>query len=913
MEIQKIKVTDWDLADLINAVKSGKLRIPRFQRDFVWERSKVTKLLGSMYKEFPIGSFFIWYAPKKYNSFFREIPELNLKNPENTDEIQYILDGQQRITSLYVTIKGLTINGVDYSKICFDLDKEEFVRIEGDGIRFIPLCQLLGEERHKIYDKLSEERKVIFDKCVQIFNKYPLSVVLVYDKGLEEVCEIFERINQGGKRLSIFDLVVAGTWSEDFELKDKIEELNKQFSGSFGKVEPEVVTETLSLIIKKQCTRAFQLQLTNADIKGVWDGAIESIKKSIDFLRNNLGVKRYDFLPYRDLIPLVAYFYYKSSKMSPAQKEKIEEWFWKVSFSERFSTTTFTRMGEDREILDKVISEEEVSIDYPININLGKIKNIKMGRETALRNAIFCILAMKNPRNFSNNTLISLDKDFFSEFNSSEKHHIFPKSFLRKQKIEGENLLVNFCFIPSDLNKEILNKKPSDYFKDYKKLNENFDDTISTHLIPYQDNSGVWSDDYEKFISQRAELIEAEIKKRVGITTKLESELESNPAKVVDTLETKIRWKIHSVLYEEFGENYWQEKIPQDVHVNINERIKEKLQKQPYEKKEDYEQPIRKFEFCDVMDYAKIILKNWNLFEDVFGSKEQLDKHFKNFKEYRNSVKHARTMTNVEKKEGEASIEWIMESVSKRTESEIEATDSGEYSELDHFVKPSGSVTELYNKLKESILSFGSDVKLLPHKHYIAFKRFTNFTSLKLQKNRIKLWISIDKDKLSDPKRIARDVTGVGHHGTGEYQVIFDSKEDIEYLIGLIKQAYLNNKPLTIGEYDLSFHLNKIESADVKNRVEQIRKQILAIDEDVEEHFTKNHICFKVRYAFALIYCQRNQFWVDVKLDKKEIKQEGLDIRPHEDKTWTHIRVHNDTDINALLNVVKQTYEVNEE
>jgi uncharacterized protein with ParB-like and HNH nuclease domain len=48
MEIQKIKVTDWDLADLINAVKSGKLRIPRFQRDFVWERSKVTKLLGSL-------------------------------------------------------------------------------------------------------------------------------------------------------------------------------------------------------------------------------------------------------------------------------------------------------------------------------------------------------------------------------------------------------------------------------------------------------------------------------------------------------------------------------------------------------------------------------------------------------------------------------------------------------------------------------------------------------------------------------------------------------------------------------------------------------------------------------------------------------------------------------------------------
>ena len=70
MEIKKIKVDEWDLGGLIDSIRSGRLRIPRFQRDFVWERSKVVKLLSSMYKEFPIGSFFIWYAPKKYNSFF---------------------------------------------------------------------------------------------------------------------------------------------------------------------------------------------------------------------------------------------------------------------------------------------------------------------------------------------------------------------------------------------------------------------------------------------------------------------------------------------------------------------------------------------------------------------------------------------------------------------------------------------------------------------------------------------------------------------------------------------------------------------------------------------------------------------------------------------------------------------------
>ena len=113
------------------------------------------------------------------------------------------------------------------------------------------------------------------------------------------------------------------------------------------------------------------------------------------------------------------------------------------------------------------------------------------------------------------------------------------------------------------------------------------------------------------------------------------------------------------------------------------------------------------------------------------------------------------------------------------------------------------------------------------------------------------------------------------------------------------------------GTYDLVFHLNKIESVDVKKRVEELRTQILAIGGDVKEHFSKAHINFNLRYDFAAIYCQKVQFWVDVKLNKKEVKDEGLDIRPMDDEVWTHIRVHPDTDLSKLLTVVKQAYEVN--
>ena len=85
----------------------------------------------------------------------------------------------------------------------------------------------------------------------------------------------------------------------------------------------------------------------------------------------------------------------------------------------------------------------------------------------------------------------------------------------------------------------------------------------------------------------------------------------------------------------------------------------------------------------------------------------------------------------------------------------------------------------------------------------------------------------------------------------------------------------------------------------------------MAISGDVKEHFSKAHINFNLRYDFAAIYCQKVQFWVDVKLNKKEVKDEGLDIRPMDDEVWTHIRVHIDTDLSKILSVVKQAYEVN--
>jgi len=519
LNIEKIKIEpSVKLGDIIRDVERGKLRIPRFQRKFVWERPKVVRLLDSMYHQFPIGSFFFWEAPRKYNKFFRNIAELKLPEPDERDDLTFVLDGQQRITSLFAAVKGLTLDGLDYGEICFDLIEKEFVIKKADSKRYIALYEMLDEQKQfEIYDKLSQENRKTFSDCRFVLINYPFSVVLVRTER-DDACDIFERINQEGKKLSLADLIVARTWSEDFDLREKITDFNKTLSSKgFGELEVEAVTEALSLNIKGGCTRSIQLDLTLEEIKKAWENTIASLNLAIDFLRGNLGVKRYSFLPYRGIIPILSYYFYKSNNrtISSEHREVIEKWVWRVSFSERYSSAGPTKMGEDKKLFDQIIINTPVSVEYPVNVTTEGIYSLQMKTTSAIKNAVICLLARRSPKHFKNNTTIPLDDAYFSDFNSPEKHHIFPASFLGQQGIKQFSL-ANFCFLPAELNKDILNKKPSQYFKEIKDVNPEFQKTMETHLIPVGDDSGIWTDDYQKFIQQRAELIKKEIELVIG-------------------------------------------------------------------------------------------------------------------------------------------------------------------------------------------------------------------------------------------------------------------------------------------------------------------------------------------------------------------------------------------------------------
>ncbi len=115
------------------------------------------------------------------------------------------------------------------------------------------------------------------------------------------------------------------------------------------------------------------------------------------------------------------------------------------------------------------------------------------------------------------------------------------------------------------------------------------------------------------------------------------------------------------------------------------------------------------------------------------------------------------------------------------------------YSESHLLEGKSDQMLEIYDELRRRMLEIDDGVQVVPMKHHITFKGKSPFVDLQLQKTQIKIWLNLSIGELDDPREIARDVSDVKHWGSGEYELVVKSGEDMDYLLMLIKQSYRRN------------------------------------------------------------------------------------------------------------------------
>lgn len=204
---------------LFNEIDTGKIKLPMFQREFVWEKEQSAKLIDSILKGFPIGTFIFWKTREELRSY-KDIGNHELPDTPKGDYVQYILDGQQRITSLYAIRKGIRINKdgkeVDYKDVYIDLDmnpeSDESLTTtdlpgEDDSGRFISVHQLLTCQLSDLLDEFERDKLKVIEFYKGKLVNYDFSTITITDYPIEIACEIFSRINTGGKSLTIFEII----------------------------------------------------------------------------------------------------------------------------------------------------------------------------------------------------------------------------------------------------------------------------------------------------------------------------------------------------------------------------------------------------------------------------------------------------------------------------------------------------------------------------------------------------------------------------------------------------------------------------------------------------------------------------------------------------------------------------------
>jgi len=355
---QKLNIiSDWTLQKLINELQSGNIKIPRFQRDYIWEKSKVVKLLNSIYNQYPIGSLFFWKAPGKYAFFIRPFDIDGIDDTKTEGDFQFILDGQQRIMSLFAALKGKTMGDVDYATICFNPERCEFLiprsqREKGN----IPAWRIMdnsafAETKTELEKgKGRNQKKTIenWQQCHDIFVNYPMSIVLTTNTDIDDVVEIFERINQGGKHLTVFDLKQN---IEDFNTPTRIKQV--------GRLSEKVFTLSLTLNAFDDARSLYQLKLTPDICQKIWSRTRSALISTLDFLKK-MRISG-DLAFYHNLIPTLQYYFFTagSNTIYPEHQKALEKWFWDAKFSKRYSVSGATHLKEDVQWIRTLLNNAE--------------------------------------------------------------------------------------------------------------------------------------------------------------------------------------------------------------------------------------------------------------------------------------------------------------------------------------------------------------------------------------------------------------------------------------------------------------------------------------------------------------------------------------------------------------------------
>lgn len=571
-----MQTNDRPISELMISINKGAIQLPDFQRGWVWEDGRIKALIASITNNYPVGAaMFLEYGNDNIRFKYRVIEGVTATDVIPTE---LILDGQQRLTSIYSSLysrnavhtrtdKGKKIFRyyyIDIKKACDpncdrvdaifsvpetriitsnfgrDIELDLSNRTKEFENKMFPLNLILDfpEEQNwqneyyafynynpEIIKEFTEFNKKIIMQTLQ----YKIPVIsLGKDTPKEAVCQVFENVNTGGVSLTVFELVTAIFAMDDFELrKDWEERKAKYFDGDLLSciTATDFLTAcTLLSTYKKggtvSCKKKDVLNLSLKDYNKFADALSEGFVEAEKILQEERVFSNKD-LPYStQLIPLAALCTLLSNgnriKVTNI-KNKIRQWYWCGVFGELYGGANETRYVND---VVGVMNWIENNGNVPKTIQESYFNPTRLltlqSRQSAAYKGIMALILKNHCKDF-----ISGREMDFTVYKSEniDIHHIFPRSYCEKNNLSKEkwNSVVNKTPISYSTNREIGGVAPSEYLKKIEEKGQVDYNSLNDYLQTHLiDVSAARSNDFEKHIVLRAKLLLDAIEKATG-------------------------------------------------------------------------------------------------------------------------------------------------------------------------------------------------------------------------------------------------------------------------------------------------------------------------------------------------------------------------------------------------------------
>lgn len=693
------------IATALQKIAEKDLLLPAIQRRFVWPVERIYSYLDSLLRDYPTGVLLFWNTKQRvqYRDFLQSSEDdLTYHNKSEGEHGTLVLDGQQRLQSLYLALAGTVEQQILYFDVLgsgldgehagearyhfrFMQDREAATANDEERALWVPLREILQckniQQRIQLVHRYQKKASVAqdseagaqIDVNVQtVESKLKMEKALTYYEidpeygqsgpvtPIEEILEIFVRINSGGQVLSKSDLMFSLLqlrWEGAAQTIDALTaRLNSAGRFDFGK---DFILRSALVCIGKGArydVNKLRSASTIELIENQFPRVARALDNLIDFLKKDARVRDQRILQsYNSLIPFVYFLYHQPQQRLQGEGMRRDM---NVAFYLALMTSVFARYAESR--IDGVIREVFVPArkrgenDFPLREFRAFVRR-REGRERfdnwLLQNNISRVV-----------NILERGADMEAgRRHRPEYDHIFPKSKLQQHGYPKEQIdnFANLRLISKEDNIWKRDIDPRLYFEENPGVAERY--LIPTEHLDY--------DQYEQFLLMRRKRIWDEIKAFLGLgEDEYIGDERLTPGEedaAINQLEEHLRDFIDASLADAFDKQYWKQHIPGDVQAKVKQRIHSHLNKHPGKSWGDYVSARSRLDFCDVSDYERVILSklNWPVFDNTFRNKDEFKRHMTALVSFRNSVKHGREVSTVQQLTGEAALIWFRDAL----------------------------------------------------------------------------------------------------------------------------------------------------------------------------------------------------------------------------------------------------------